>query len=347
MLRIGMIGSGQIADTHAANLARIEGVRVAGALDTVSERASAFVASHGGRAYTEIDDLLAESDAIYVCTPPRFHREAVVRAAQAGVHVFCEKPLSVSVEDAHEMEAAVSKSGITCMVGFNMRFSPAFPDIKSMCENREFGNILLFWCTRMVWLPHLAPNWRTDPQFICGMTIESLSHDFDFLHWIGGDVDSVMGQVGTSRPDLIGYDNIMSATMNMRSGAMASFHSTWASHVHVAQYGIVGTHASAVFDWGQIRIKSEAESSERLLEFKRPEDKISSHQRETEYFIACLKSGQPPIAGVRDGVATVLISNALLRSAELQRAVSLTEISALEPHRAEWSEAKLNYVAAK
>jgi myo-inositol 2-dehydrogenase/D-chiro-inositol 1-dehydrogenase len=323
MLRIGMVGAGAIAETHAENLARIDGVRIAGVLDAIPEKAAAMSHGCGATAFSSLEGLLAAVDAVYICTPPRFHREAAAAAAMAGVPVFCEKPLAVTVEDAEAIEAAVESSGIPFMVGFNFRTSPPCMRFKELVDSRQLGDVYSFWGVRVVWLPHLAPNWRTDPRFLCGMTIESMSHDFDFMRWLVGDVTSVMGKVATSRSDLDGYDNIMSAIMTLQSGGMASFHSSWASHLNITQYGLIGTQGTAALDRGIVRWKREDQPSENIIECNRPEDKIDSHQREDELFIECLRNGQKPLAGVKDGVATVRISQAVLDSSRENRVVWL------------------------
>jgi len=324
MLKIGIIGTGLIAETHATNLLRLDGVSISGAFDTNGDRARDFTASHGGKVFGEIDDMLAESDAVYVCTPPQFHREPVVKAALAGVHVFCEKPLAVTVSDCVAMKDAVERSRILFMIGFNMRFSEAFSAVKPIVGGGELGPILSFWGVRNLWLPHSPPNWRTNRDLICGMTIESLSHDFDILHWVAGDVESVMGRISTSRPDLPGYDNITSVSMVLTSGALANIHSTWASHVDFVSYGIVGEAGSIAFDWNDCRIKLANEQTERRFSFPKIDGGKPSHQLESEHFISCLKTGQMPSIGINDGVATVEISDAVLRSSSSGRAVHLS-----------------------
>jgi predicted dehydrogenase len=323
MLRIGMVGAGAIAETHAGNLARIEGVHVAGVLDAIPERAAAMAGRWGGPTYPTLDALLSGVDAIYICTPPRFHREAAASAARAGVHVFCEKPLSITVEDAESIAAAVESAGITFAVGFNFRTSAPFVRLKELVASGELGNISSFWGVRVCWLPHPEPNWRTDPRFLCGMTVESLSHDFDFMRWLVGDVSSVMGRIATSRPDLDGYDNTMSAVMTLKSGGMASFHASWASHLDLTQYGVIGTRGTAAVDRGVVRWKREDQPFETVIECNRPEDQVPSHRRETELFIECLQTRQAPLAGIKDGVATVRISQAVLASARENRVIWL------------------------
>lgn len=316
MLRIGMIGAGHIAQTHAICLSKISDVRIAAAFDSVPEKADVMAKRYGAIAYQNLESILAEVDAVYICTPPKYHREAAVRAIEAGVHVFCEKPLTASLEDAEAIENTVKYAKTTFMIGFNFRFSPPLARLKELVASGKLGDIYTFWGNRLLWSPHMQPNWRTDPCFLCGMTIESLSHDFDLMRWVVGDVVSVMGKVATSRSDLEGYDNIISAIMTLKSGGMANVQASWASHVHINQYGVIGTLGSAVSEKGLVRWRTEADSSDNIIECNRPEDKISSYQRESEHFIECIKTGRKTLTSVEDGVATVRISHAVLQSSQ-------------------------------
>jgi len=323
MLRIGMIGAGHIAEVHAENLAKIDDVRVAATFDSVPEEAEAMARRYDAAACPDLDAVLGMVDAVYICTPPKFHAEAAIRAADAGLAVFCEKPLTTTIEDAEAVQAAVERSGIAFMVGFNFRFMPHLARLKELVGSGELGEIYSFWGMRLLWSPHPPPNWRTDPRFLCGMTIESLSHDFDFLRWVAGDVASVMGKVGTSRGDLAGYDNIIAAVMTLQAGGTATIQASWASHVGMTHYGVIGSRGSAACGDGVVRWRAEGQASETLITCDRPEDKVPSHQRETEHFIECLRAGQAPLTGVEDGVATVRISHAVLQSSREERVVRL------------------------
>lgn len=323
MLRIGMVGAGHIACVHAESLSGIPDTSIAGVFDSVPEKAKSMTEHYGGIAYGDLDSMLAEVDAVYICTPPKFHREAVIRAVEAGAHVFCEKPLAVSLEDAQAVEDAVKRSNVKFAMGFNFRFSPVFSRFRELVKSGKLGSLHSFWGIRYLWSPHPSPNWRTDPSFLCGMTIESLSHDFDLMRWVAGDVDSVMGRVATSRSDLEGYDNIINAIMMLRSGGIANIQASWASHIRVHQYGVIGTHGSAVCERGVIRWRTEDSSSESIIECNRPEDKVSPYQRESEHFIECVRTGEKTLSGVEDGAATVRISHAVLRSSQQGSVVKL------------------------
>ncbi|MFQ6134080.1 MAG: Gfo/Idh/MocA family protein [Armatimonadota bacterium] len=324
MVGIGIVGTGGIAETHAECLSKIPDVRIAATFDAVHEKAEGMASRYGATVCGDLDSVLAEVDAVYICTPPKFHREAAVRAAEAGVHVLCEKPLAAGLADAQAIEEAVTRADITFMVGFHFRFTPALARLRELVASGDLGEVYSFWGIRILWSPHPAPNWRTDPRLLCGMTVESLSHDFDFMRWTAGEVASVMGKVATSRADLDGYDNIVSAIMNLEAGGIAQMHASWASHVPVHQYGVIGTRGSAVCEGGQVRWRAEPGSAESIIRCDRPEDQVSPYQRQSEHFIACLRSGGQPLTGVQDGVATVRISHAVLESSQQSRVVTLS-----------------------
>lgn len=326
MIKVGFIGAGQIAAVHAETVAATDGAEVAGFYDTVPDRCRSLAAQFSSRVYGKLDDLLTDIDAVFICTPPKFHREAAIAAARAGVHVFCEKPLADTLADAQAIAAEVAKSGIAFMVGFCFRFSSNFMKLKAIVASGDLGPIHSFYAVRVQHLPHLAPNWRTDQRFVCGMTIESLSHDFDLMRWVVGNPVSVYGTVATDRPDLEGYDNIMSAVMKLESGGMASFHSSWVSALLVCDHGVVGAKGTVVsqsYPHSLVRYKTLADERERIDNLDSPEDKQSSHSLETRHFLECLKTGSPTLTTVEDGVATVKISTALLQSAREDRPIKI------------------------
>jgi predicted dehydrogenase len=221
--------------------------------------------------------------------------------------------LAKTVEDGLAIQEAVEKAGITFMTAFPFRFIRSFMRVKEVVDSGVLGKIYSYWDTRTCWLPHPPPNWRTDPRYIIGATIESMSHDFDYMRFLVGDATSAMGKIATSRPDLNGYDNITTCILTLASGGMATIQSTWAGHKELLQMGIIGSDASLVFEHGTVRWKR-ADEPEHVLESNTPEDGINGLERETRYFIDCLKTGTRPSVGVRDGVATLKISHAVIKS---------------------------------
>src|SRR5208283_182557 len=84
----------------------------------------------------------SQIDAVYICTPPATHREICLAAAQAGKHVFCEKPLAMTSADAAEMQAAIARASVVGQVGLVMRFAPIYTVAAAIANDPAAGKIL-------------------------------------------------------------------------------------------------------------------------------------------------------------------------------------------------------------
>jgi len=116
-LRVGLIGAGGVARTHAQSLSVLDRVEITAVADVSAERAEALAADCGAKAFTDHRDLLDDVDVVYVCSPPTAHREHLTAAAAAGRHVFCEKPFAITLEDGSAITEAVFSGGVHVMWG--------------------------------------------------------------------------------------------------------------------------------------------------------------------------------------------------------------------------------------
>src|SRR5262249_28908247 len=126
-LRIGFIGAGHIAGTHMRILARDPRARIAGVYDVSTERAQASSAP----VFESPEALLEAVDAVYITLPNRLHAQHALAALQRAKHVFCEKPMSVTLEEARRVEEAAARSRAVFQVGHNRRFAPVYLKVKA------------------------------------------------------------------------------------------------------------------------------------------------------------------------------------------------------------------------
>ena len=125
---IGIIGCGKIAQVrHIPEYADNPDAELLGFYDLSLERAQGLAAKYGGKAYADVDELLAnpEIEAVSVCAANNAHAELTIKALRAGKHVLCEKPMAVTVEECEEMTAAAKETGKFLMIGHNQRLAKA------------------------------------------------------------------------------------------------------------------------------------------------------------------------------------------------------------------------------
>ncbi|MBS0411041.1 MAG: Gfo/Idh/MocA family oxidoreductase [Proteobacteria bacterium] len=122
-LRAGVVGAGVFGGHHAAHFGAMSGVALAGVFDPHPERAGALAARHGGRAFANLDDLLAEVDVVSIASPASAHAKGVLAALGAGRHVYVEKPLATDLADADAILGLAAGQGRVVACGFLERAS--------------------------------------------------------------------------------------------------------------------------------------------------------------------------------------------------------------------------------
>lgn len=216
-LRVGIVGAGYIGGLHAAVLARDDRVRVAAVHDAVGERARRLSESTNSGIANSVAELIDAVEAVFITTPNTKHTAIALAAIEAGKHVFCEKPVSTSIEEARVVLNAASRSKAVFQVGHNRRFAPVYTTLKQMLS--ESGP------------PHSAhikmnrgelinPDWVGDPQVTGGFLYETTIHMFDMMRFLFGEV-ACLDAAGSSHeyPEaddfsaLLRFENGMHATM--------------------------------------------------------------------------------------------------------------------------------------
>jgi predicted dehydrogenase len=226
-------------------------------------------------------DLIARDDIelIDINAPSNAHKEIAVAAAAAGKHLYCEKPLALSLEDSREMLAAAEKAGIKHMVGFNYRFTPAVLLAKKLIEEGRLGDIYHFraWFLQD-WLvdPASPLAWRLQKEIAgSGAHGDLGAHLIDLAHFLIGDISEVIGMSETfikERP-LPEETNGLSGTSSnsaekgpvtvddatlflarFENGALGSFEATrFASgHRSTNSFEINGSKGSVIFDFERL-----------------------------------------------------------------------------------------------
>jgi predicted dehydrogenase len=239
-LGVGLIGCGFIGRFHST------GIRAAIRRDLVDAdyvavcdqdigRARSFAEITGARLVTSNPDKLIDSpevNVVYVCVPTSGHKELVLRAAAAGKHVFCEKPLATTLHDVEEMVTAVEDAGVRAGVGLILRHSPILAVLKSVTEDPTLGRLMAISFRDDQFFPiqgHYSSDWRKDRAIVgAGTLLEHSIHDADILRWFGGEVSSVRAAV-RNFAGFNGVEDLATVHFEFESGALAELVSVWHS----------------------------------------------------------------------------------------------------------------------
>src|SRR3984957_14606745 len=169
MLKTALIGTGFMGKVHAENLRRLGTVEIASVAGSSAERAQEFAKSIGvSRATGNYQELLEDSgiQAVHVVTPNALHYPICRAALLAGKHVLCEKPFTISLQQAHELIELAAHKGLANCIQHNLRYYPLVQQIRRMIEAGDLGEILIVQGTySQDWLLYDTDwNWRVDSQ---------------------------------------------------------------------------------------------------------------------------------------------------------------------------------------
>ncbi len=336
-VRVGLIGCGVMGKSLASHLRTIEQAELVAVCDAVESAVKALAKEFGVWATTNLDELLGRDDidAVLIATPAYLHAEQTVAAAKAGKHVFCEKPMALTVEECDRMIEACRENNVNLMVGQVLRYFPIHAKVKELVESGELGRLLCLTIYRLgsgftgVW----AKEWRKSKALSGGMLMEVNIHELDYLLWVGGEVESVFA-VGDNflHPDC-DYPDCVLVTLRFRNGALGMLH---ASQVSVAgSYGGRADceKASLLFPqlWkGELVVQTEKGQKVFKAEELSTEDPV---RRELREFVGSILEQRPPAITGEDGRAAVALALAAYRSIETGEPVFVDKMFGLNLHK--------------
>ena len=327
-----LIGAGGIAGQHCDSLKRL-GVEIAGIYDVDVDRAKQLAEKYNSHVVTDIDEAIQKVDMVHLLTPPLKRIEYVKKIVLAGKPVLIEKPVAVKMEDAILIEECAKQAGCQVMVGFTQRFRKGYKMLMDLLHAGELGDIINIFSLRIGSGPgftgSLTDSWRTDANYVCGMSIESLSHDLDFLQSFAGDIKNVKANIKGTVQSLPAFDNNSNVTMAFANGAIGSISASWSSHINFNVRGIIGTKGSAIlqgndiWDFTQLRIKTNQDEIEKTIPLQDIYAEGEAYYEENKYFIECISSGTNPICDATTGKKVLDASLAILESQKTNRGIDL------------------------
>jgi predicted dehydrogenase len=232
--RVGLVGCGLIGFVHSFTLRlltehQLVDAAVTATFDPQPDRAQAFAAAHDDAvACPDLEALLDQVDAVWVCTWTAAHREAVEAAAARRLAIFCEKPLAPTLA---ECEAVAERlASVPHQVGLVLRTAPVFRALADAVHRGEHGAPLAVVFRDDQYFPNqglYGSDWRADvTRAGAGTLLEHSIHDVDILRWLLGDPDHVRASLAT-RFGHPGIEDVAALTCTFPDGVVATLTSVW------------------------------------------------------------------------------------------------------------------------
>jgi predicted dehydrogenase len=322
-LAFALIGCGPMGRGLADALKQVAEARVTAVADPAEEARQQAAEAHGAEAYADYAEVLARDDveAVIVATPTTFHKEITIAAAQAGKHVFCEKPMSLTLADCDAMIAACEKAGRKLMIGQVLRLMFPWARIKELTAESELGAARCVDITRVT--PWGGRGWRGKMALSGGPLFEVNVHELDLMRHLCGEVEQVSAYGGNLVSPEFDFPDVLLLNLRFRSGAVGRLRGGCAGPTKRYDGEVICQHGTATFGpgWGELWQQRPGAERERieLATWTQPSGLV----RELASFTAWVLHGETPLITAADGRAAVELATAAYRSLETGEPVDL------------------------
>ena len=327
--RWGLIGASTIAREWVIGAIRAAGGEVASVMSSSGERARAYAAENRiGKAVSDLDALLSDPDidAVYISTTNELHRDQAIAAARAGKHVLCEKPLALSLEDAHAMAKAASTAGVVLATNHHLRNAATHTAMRDAIASGKIGRPLSARVFHAVYLPPHLQGWRLDkPSAGGGVILDITVHDTDTLRFVLGEnpVEVIaLSQSGGMGKE--GLEDAVMGVMRFESGVIAQFHDGFTTkyaetgfEVHGTEGSLIGRNVMTQRPVGTVVLRNA--SGEQQL----PSEARNLYETALEAFHVAIAGKGRPAATAEDGIWSLATGLAVAEAARTGAAVKV------------------------
>lgn len=337
-VRVGLIGAGGIAGAHVAGYRRNpDAVQLAAIADPVPAAARARRGEDGSvRLYAGFRDMIAAGglDAVDICLPHHLHADAVIAAADAGLHVLCEKPLCLTLDQADAVAAAADRSGVIIMCAHNQLFQPAVAAARQLVDSGTLGRVYEvrttdsffndFTADSMGWRAHVATAGG-------GELIDTGYHPLYLLqHFAGGRPVEVAAMLSRHRLAFMEGEDSAQVLVRYDNGVVGHVTTSWAYEpaLGTEKFSLVGERGS---------LRSDGTTLEWRLRGQEPVvaafEPVHEFAAEIAHFADCVREGRVPLQTHRHGIDVLGVILAAYASARTGSIVPV-RTSAAEPGNA-------------
>jgi predicted dehydrogenase len=334
-MRLGILGGGNISDTHARAAAAVPGVEVVAFHGSNRERTAALAKPYGARAYDTLDEFLAHRpmDIVAIGSPSGMHADQGIAAARRGLHVLVEKPIDITTAKADALISACDTARVKLGVFFQDRLRPAILQMKRMIDEGTLGKPVMI-AGRVRWYRppeyYSASKWRgTWALDGGGALMNQAIHTVDLVQWMFGPVARVSAAVGTLVHD-IEVEDTAAAVIEFANGAIGTIEATTSLYPgYPRRIEVTGSNGTLILEDNEL-VRTDLRSAQpstadQAAAAARPENASSPvHQRVIADFVEAIKNDTVPSCDGREGRRSVELVEAIYAAARRPAASTIS-----------------------
>ena len=333
-LNIGIVGAGRIGKVHAQSIVyHIPEAQVVMVTDVVGAAAEALAKQYGiERWSTDYMDIVnaPDIDAVLVCSPTPTHADISIAAMRAGKHVFCEKPVDLTIEKIRETAKVAAETGRKLQIGFNRRFDHNHGKVQRLAADGTLGKVEIVKITSRDPEPP-SPEYAASSG---GLYIDMMIHDFDMAMFLAGcDVEEVYAtgvSIVDPRIGEAGDVDTAIVTLKFVSGALGvidnSRRAAYGYDQRVEVFGSLGMAAGENDGDSTVKVSTAAGVTGDKPQYFFLERYMASFIEEMRQFVAAVNNDTEVPVGIHAGLMSVVLAKAAKKSLDEHRPVKISEI---------------------
>ena len=319
-VRVGVIGCGRIAQEHLQSHKNLPEAELIAVADPIADLASDVATQYQCKAYSDYREMLASGsvEAVSVCTPPVTHASIMLDAIGRGVHVLCEKPLTIQLSDAEKVLLAVQKSDVILMMASKFRFVDDVVKAKGLIEGGVIGRPVFFenaFCSRV----DMRGRWNAVKAIAGGgVLFDNATHSVDIARFLMGPIASVQAEHGIRAQD-IEVEDTSRLCFHSAGGVLGTVDVSWSVNKEQDAYiSVHGTEGTLTIGWKESRYRLHA--SPDWVQFGHGYSKKAAFLNQIGHFLRCVRREEAPLITPLDGLESVRVIEAAYRSSTLNGA---------------------------
>jgi predicted dehydrogenase len=281
--------------------------------------------------YTNLEEAFAaKPDAVVIANPTALHMQVAIPAANHGIHILLEKPISHNHEQVDELVNAVTRNKVKALVGFQYRFHPSLRKLKEIVSAGTIGTPV---SCRVHWGEYL-PDWHPWEDFrksyaarqdLGGGVVLTLCHPFDYLRWMFGEVDSLWAQTAEVSELPIGAESTTDVGLRFVNGMLSTVHLDYIQRPGVHTLEVVGTQGTLRWDNSTGALNCYLANTREWTVHPPPIGFERNHLfiAEMQAFLDLLQEKASSPCSLQDGIKALDITLAVLQSAREKRIIEL------------------------
>jgi UDP-N-acetyl-2-amino-2-deoxyglucuronate dehydrogenase len=339
MIQVGILGGGNISETHARAVQQTAGAEITAVYGQNHEKAARLSKLYGGRVYESLQSFLEHRpmDMVVIGSPSGLHAEQGIAAARHGLHVLVDKPLDVSLDRADALIAECEQAGVKLGVCFQDRVAPGICKLKELIDAGRLGKLILV-SARVKWYRppeyYSGSRWRgTQALDGGGALINQGVHTLDLLLWLLGSVERVYAKAITALQKIETEDTVV-ATLEFSNGVIGTLEAATSIYPGYARrLELTGSEGTLVLEHDRII----AADLRRPLEEEAPDPKedtnlsatspvvsdVRGHQRILEDFLLAIEKDGRPLCDGDEGRRSLELVQAIYQSSRTGHSVTL------------------------